>query len=191
MSQQYQYSKEVDPATLARSRSFTTLPVRIHKNDHHAQKASHQFSKEWKRFAKANKFDVNFSQSPMGHFASLVLPECLPERLAFAAKAFDFITAVDDATDLPDSLEEKSTPRPEIKTRRRTRVPQSDDWTSNPKYKKIKARFLLEGIESCGKGLMSMLGSVESFLESNAIYSRECKSLEDYLPLHIVNVGAT
>lgn len=100
MSQQYQYSKEVDRATLARSRSFTTFPVRIHKNDARAQKASRQFVKEWKHVAGNKQFDVNVAQSPVGHFASLALPECLPERLAFAAKAFDYITAVDGTSPL-------------------------------------------------------------------------------------------
>lgn len=93
MSQQYQYSKEVNSAALARSRSFTTFPVRIHKNDARAQKATHQFVKEWKRINQ--RFDVNVAQSPVGHFASLVLPECLPQRLAFASKAFDYVAAID------------------------------------------------------------------------------------------------
>jgi hypothetical protein len=100
MSTQYHYSKEVDSTTLARSRSFTTFPVRIHKNDAQAQKASHQFVKEWKRIVNDKRFDVNVSQSPVGHFASLVLPECLPERLPFAAKGFDYVAAVDGTLSL-------------------------------------------------------------------------------------------
>lgn len=122
MLQQYQHSTEIDSATLARSGSFTTLPVRIHRNDVQAQKASNQFIREWKRIVGDKRFDLNVNQSPVGHVASLMFPECLPERLAFIAKACDFVTAVDgtfslairlcsmltisvDATDLPASQE--------------------------------------------------------------------------------------
>jgi hypothetical protein len=126
MPQQYQYSKEVDCDTIARSRSFTTFPVRIHKNDAQSQRISNQFIKEWKRIIGGDKrFDANVAQSPVGHFVSLAIPECLPERLAFAWKAFDYAVALDgmlslvnnscstltvsvDAKDLPEPLKEAS-----------------------------------------------------------------------------------
>lgn len=93
---QHQYSNELDPAILATSRSFTTLSVRVHKNDARAQKTSKKFAKEWKRIiGDMAKFDVNLAQGPAGHFSSLAVPECPPGRLAFATRAFDYITAVD------------------------------------------------------------------------------------------------
>ncbi|KFX96691.1 hypothetical protein O988_05211 [Pseudogymnoascus sp. VKM F-3808] len=184
MSPEYQFSEEVDPATLQRFNCFTTLPVRLHKNNDIARKAHRQFAKEWKAIIKDEKLDVDFRQSPVGHIASLALPECLPERLAFAAKALDYILAVDDATDLP------SQPRPKSQTKRGIRAPQSHGWRFNTKQKHLQARLLLEGIESCGKGIMDMLGPAQAVLESLTVYSRECTSFDDYISLRIVNMGA-
>jgi hypothetical protein len=48
----------------------------------------------------------------------------------------------------------------------------------------------LDGIETCGKGIMDMLGPAQAVLESLTVYSRECTSFDDYLSLRIVNMGA-
>jgi hypothetical protein len=69
------------------------------------------------------------------------------------------------------------------------RAPQRGDWKSSSRYKRFQARLFLEGLESCGQGLTSMLDSTKLFLEANAVYSRDCTSLEEYLPLRLVNSG--
>ncbi|KFZ18221.1 hypothetical protein V501_01334 [Pseudogymnoascus sp. VKM F-4519 (FW-2642)] len=198
MSLQYQYSQEVDPAEVAKSRSFTTFPVRVHKDNARTQKASNQFIKEWKRIVGDKRFDLNVAQSPVGHFASLLVPECLPERLAFVAKGCDFATAVDGIKRGKQNLhpDDKNTnaikgdvSRTETKSKILTRASQRDDWRSSSRYKRFQAQLFLEGLETCGPGVMSMVASTTAYLESNAIYSRECTSLEDYLPLRIANGG--
>lgn len=74
MLPEYQFSEEIDPATLQRFHCFTTLPVRLHKSNDIARKAHRQFAKEWKAIIKDEMLDVDFRQSPVGHFASLALP---------------------------------------------------------------------------------------------------------------------
>ncbi|KFY29535.1 hypothetical protein V493_02301 [Pseudogymnoascus sp. VKM F-4281 (FW-2241)] len=182
MLQQYQHSTEVDSATLARSGSFTTLPVRIHRNDVQVQKASNQFIREWKRIVGDKRFDLTVSQSPVGHAASLMFPECLPERLAFIAKACDFVTAVDDATDLPTSQEASKifTPHGQILLMQFSRIYHAEKPSPRSQHAHPK--------ENNGTIVLDTGGFRLDFFWKEL---RLCTSLEDYIPLRLVNGAFT
>jgi hypothetical protein len=97
----YQYSTEVDRAVLQTSPFFSTFQTRIHKYDPTARKTSISYLAEWKAASGNLKFNHSGGQGPSGHWASLALPECLPSRLEFLTKVFDYICIEDGLFPVP------------------------------------------------------------------------------------------
>ena len=83
----YRYSDELDAAKRPSS-SFTSLPVRLRKDDSLSQRASAEFQSEWNK--SASQQVVFGSQGIFGHMLSLVLPECPPKMVSVITKLFDY-----------------------------------------------------------------------------------------------------
>ncbi|PGH00565.1 hypothetical protein AJ79_08168 [Helicocarpus griseus UAMH5409] len=179
---QYQYSREIVPATVAKSRSFTSFPVRIHKHDSLAQKASIAFVKEYKNVCGSRLFDSNASQSPIGHFTSLVIPECHPERLALAVKILDLGAIEDDVIELPKSAEEREARYTEA-------VSDGDDWKSKSRYKRFRAYLSLEAYEAYGERAKTLGDLTKKFMEANIVGAADCMTYEEYIPVRIQSFG--
>lgn len=84
----YRYSEELDATTIP-SWSFSSLPVRIRKDDSLSQQASAKFQDEWKKSAPQQESTFG-SQGIFGHLMSLVIPECPPEMVPVFTKVFDY-----------------------------------------------------------------------------------------------------
>jgi hypothetical protein len=83
----YHYSEELDAAKRP-SASFTSLPVRLRKDDSLSQRASAEFQSEWNN--SASQKVVFGSQGIFGHLLSLILPECPPKMVPVFTKFFDY-----------------------------------------------------------------------------------------------------
>lgn len=84
------FSKAIDPHTFSKWPTFMILPVRIHKDDALARKATQRFQAEW-RAANGANLSTFAGENPFGHIASLTIPECIPARLAIMTKAYDYL----------------------------------------------------------------------------------------------------
>lgn len=83
----YLYSEELDAANRPSS-AFTSLPVRLRKDDSLSQRASVEFQSEWNN--SASQQAVFGSRGILGHLVSLVLPECPPGMVPTFTKLSDY-----------------------------------------------------------------------------------------------------
>lgn len=73
----------VDADTVRKTGAFTTLPVRIHKHNVVADKATLESIKDWHDHIGDNWETKSGSAcSPVGNWCSFIFSEALPERLA-------------------------------------------------------------------------------------------------------------
>jgi hypothetical protein len=86
----FQYSKEVPLKTIESTISFTTLPIRVHKDDTRATKASRRFRAAWAAASTDRTQLIRSSETPLGHVISLAVPECPLDRLEVGAKLWDY-----------------------------------------------------------------------------------------------------
>lgn len=82
----YHYSEEFDAAAFP---SFTSLPVRVRKDDSLSSRESAKFLAEWKRVPSKQQPKFG-SRCVIGHLLSLVIPECPPELVPVVTKLFDY-----------------------------------------------------------------------------------------------------
>ncbi|OJJ46868.1 hypothetical protein ASPZODRAFT_141650 [Penicilliopsis zonata CBS 506.65] len=65
---------------------FTTLPIRIHKEDHVAEEGSQRFVQDLNYIVTDKTAPkTGCLSSPVGNYASVIYPECLPDRLEVVA----------------------------------------------------------------------------------------------------------
>jgi hypothetical protein len=112
--EKFRFSTPLSPDELARlaPAAFTTLPVRINRQDQQARKISSQFVKAWRDASQQSPLSKQStidwerlsSSSPIGHLASLVHPGCRPQLLFFMAKVFDYAQIHHGMYILPDSV---------------------------------------------------------------------------------------
>ncbi|PVH95144.1 geranylgeranyl pyrophosphate synthetase [Periconia macrospinosa] len=76
------YSKPLDPDYVKKAGCFTSLPVRVHKDNHLADAATHHLATEW-GYVMENGKAVQHPRlwSTEGDYSSFFYPECIPERL--------------------------------------------------------------------------------------------------------------
>lgn len=86
----FRYSTEVDPVTVRAAGCFTTLPVRFHRDEIDAIRASKRMEKDWELAFGEQPFSEG-CQSPHGHLSAVSLPECIPERIGIATYIMDYM----------------------------------------------------------------------------------------------------
>ena len=76
------YSKPLDPEYIKKAGCFTSLPVRVHKDNHLADAATRHLATEWAHVMENGKA-VQHPRlwSTEGDYSSFFYPECIPERL--------------------------------------------------------------------------------------------------------------
>jgi ophiobolin F synthase len=73
----------IDPADSARTEAFTTLPIRIHKDNNVADAASERLLKDWDHHLQDRQsLNSRTSLSTLGNMCALGFPEVMPERLS-------------------------------------------------------------------------------------------------------------
>lgn len=78
------------PENIAKSCTFTSLPIRIHRDEHLAAAGSDSIDKDWEDVF--GKKPTSFGcRSPYGHLTALSIPEAIPERLAICAYIMDYM----------------------------------------------------------------------------------------------------
>lgn len=78
----FEYCDPVDPAIAEATGCFTTLPIRIHRQDIIANEATLKSMREWGEHI-GDGWDKKWGSalSPVGNWCSFIFPESLPDRL--------------------------------------------------------------------------------------------------------------
>ena len=80
------HSRQLDPEEVRQTGCFTTLPVRIHKQDDIADVASRRLATEWAEvMGDGSKTEPACLYSDKGDYSSFFYPESRPERLGLMA----------------------------------------------------------------------------------------------------------
>lgn len=90
MSDFYYYSKEVPRKTIEGTESFTTLPIRIHRDDARVRKASKRFRAAWAAASTDSTQVMPSIETPFGFALSMTFPECPPSMLDVGARLVDY-----------------------------------------------------------------------------------------------------
>ncbi|KAE8135063.1 isoprenoid synthase domain-containing protein [Aspergillus pseudotamarii] len=187
----YVYSVEVDKSALDGTGFRTTLPIRIHQEDDLARAASAQLLKDYSAATEQKSLDLSLRAScPLGHFASLVIPECCPKKLSYAAKMFEYMNFEDDQLDSPKSAAERHNVSEYIANGERSGFGQicGTIWGLRSKYRRLQISLLVEGIWLCGVGILSMVADFKSFCRMNA-QEAKATSLDEYLVQRLTGGG--
>ena len=98
----YPNSDPVDRLALEASGCLTTLPVRCSKSQDVANSTSRAFCQEWNN--AGIKGDLRHSSfDPKGHFFTLSVPECLPERVEVGTRMYDLAFYNDGLMPVPNA----------------------------------------------------------------------------------------
>lgn len=90
MSESMYTSILISPEEAQKTGCFTTLPIRLHTRDDLANEATDKFVKDWARcIGDGRERTTFFSYSPVGSWASLLIPEAFSERIGILAYLFD------------------------------------------------------------------------------------------------------
>jgi hypothetical protein len=87
---EFSYSKEVPLKDIQGTVSFTTLPIRINKDDWRIRKSSRRFQVAWAAANTDSMESLRSLETPFGHMISMAVPECSPQILEAVAKLCDF-----------------------------------------------------------------------------------------------------
>lgn len=94
------HSRPIDQDDENRKGCFTTLPIRVHKYDHVAERGTQRFAQDWAATvagASGNSTEdeskvisippqvTGCLSSPVGNYAGYLYPECVPDRLEIIA----------------------------------------------------------------------------------------------------------
>ena len=86
---EYQYSDVVDPSTFDYHGLCPPLQTRVSKFDHLSNEGTRTAQDDWRRLVGKRK-DTPGSIGRPFNFISLVIPECLPDRIYLATYANEF-----------------------------------------------------------------------------------------------------
>ncbi|KJZ76731.1 hypothetical protein HIM_04067 [Hirsutella minnesotensis 3608] len=98
---QCQNSDSVEESDIDRSRCFTTIPIRRHKNYNDAGKVSDQLLEDWRKIIGNRATDnyIGIANKEGGIYDSVCFPEARPERLPVAVWITEFGTILDTILD--------------------------------------------------------------------------------------------
>lgn len=91
----FQYSVEVDPASVKSFSCLTSLPIRINVRNQLADELCHQFLKDIQEVIGSSIYSPCLSLSPVGNCVALFVPECLPEFLQPMVNVLNLVWFVD------------------------------------------------------------------------------------------------
>ncbi|KAE8363230.1 isoprenoid synthase domain-containing protein [Aspergillus caelatus] len=186
----YEYSVEVDKSALEGTGFCITFPIRVHREDGLARAVSAQFLQDYSAATEQKSLDLSLGAScPLGHFASLVIPECCPKRLPYAAKMFEYMHFEDDRLEAPKSATERQNVSEYIAFGMPSSFGQiwGKIWGSCSKYRRLQISLLVEGIWQCGAGILSMVAHFRDVCGENA-QDNKLTTFDEYLE-HRVTVG--
>lgn len=79
----WQYSRPIDDETIKKTPSFTTLPIRINKQNDVADEATKRALRDWDHYVNDGLAKTALiSISELGNLGAFAYPEVPPERLA-------------------------------------------------------------------------------------------------------------
>ncbi|KAE8354291.1 isoprenoid synthase domain-containing protein [Aspergillus coremiiformis] len=172
------HSQPLDAAAQQQNDLFTTLPARIHKYDHVAQRGSDRFLEDLTATLDSEeaKSKTSYLTSPVGNYASFLYPECMPERLEIVAYLTELGNFHDDqaesknsapVTDKPEALVES--PRAEAR-------------------KKLLEKVTADLTDKDGLEIIDCYRS--NWLVTPDVPTAEnCANLDDYVARRRLNVG--
>ncbi|KFY96141.1 hypothetical protein V498_02873 [Pseudogymnoascus sp. VKM F-4517 (FW-2822)] len=187
----FRYSKPLEEVYPKSTDSFTILPCRVGLQDDGVRGAVQRLYADSTIMKTLNKSTMGSSiaglDSPFGHFASLIYPECIPERLEIAAMIVETGTILDDILD-DDSYaalkEDVGNALMGVKF-------VAGDSPLKTAIEKWVAIFFLEMVGRYGKEGRILLRSCQSGwlgeLETTAAGGGKASSYEDYLTRRIHN----
>ena len=86
---EYKYSTLVDPSSYETLGLCDTIPLRVHKNAHLADRGSRQAQADWRKLVgKVENFTG--CMGPRFNGIAVAVPECRPERLEVIAYSNEF-----------------------------------------------------------------------------------------------------
>ncbi|KAJ6099240.1 isoprenoid synthase domain-containing protein [Penicillium canescens] len=170
----YQYSEELDATSRANSPSFTTLPVRIRKDNSRSQKICAKFLAAW------SKIGVKYSSTPVGtqcsfgHFVSLVIPECPPDKIALITKLCDYGFIENDLLETPDLVQV---------------VGHTGPRSFNPKYEAIRQEVVEEMLDIDHPMMMSLMVFYQEYWMAKLNDAPSPSTFEEYIQQRLVHSG--
>ncbi|KAF4276289.1 hypothetical protein CNMCM8812_002246 [Aspergillus fumigatus] len=164
----WDHSRPIDDETIKKTPSFTTLPIRINKENDVADAATRRALRDWDHCLHdglAQKVQISFSD--LGNLGAFAYPEVPPERLAILTYLTDLGMLHDDGYEAMDMDQARTEhrefgslfdPNEQLPLRRGTRA---------PKLKKLVSQILLEAIridrDMGGEGKVPQFKSLEEY----------------------------
>ncbi|KAI9774496.1 MAG: hypothetical protein M1839_001684 [Geoglossum umbratile] len=187
----FTHSIPIDPAEVRKTGSFTTLPVRIHRQNDLADAANHKLLKDWDRYIGDGQEKKTFgSLCELGNLCALVCPEVEPERLRVLAYGVELGFIHDDASEAM-GIDEAMAEHDDFGASLDIHNKQKPRGSRSTKLKRLAAQLLLDCISIDRELGIYMLEKYQK--DWVAVMEKpdmgDFKSLEEYYEFRRVNIG--
>ncbi|RDH38420.1 isoprenoid synthase domain-containing protein [Aspergillus welwitschiae] len=198
----WQYSRPIDDETIKKTPSFTTLPIRINKQNDVADEATKRALRDWDHYVNDGLAKTALiSISELGNLGAFAYPEVPPERLAILTYLTDLGMLHDDVYEALDMDQARAEHRDlGALFDPHGQQPSSSRSTRAPKLKKLVSQILLEAIridrdlgmymfDMYNKGWLSAAGGKEgkapqfNSLEEYQAYRRDDFGIRAFWPM--------
>ncbi|KAF6809680.1 geranylgeranyl pyrophosphate synthase [Colletotrichum sojae] len=194
----WEHSTDVDHEVALSTGCFTTLPIRIHRQNNIADDATKQSVQDWGSYIGDGwESKSGSSWSPVGNWGAFIFPESLPERLGVITYLANMGNIHDDLCDeLPyeEAVKEHSSLSQAMELNGgQMGEPRQGSKSSDRsiKMKRYISKCLLEAMEIDRTRALRMINSYRSkwldVMESGDV--NEMKTLEEYLVFRNLNGG--
>jgi hypothetical protein len=183
----FRYSRPID-ITVA-PECFTTLTVRIHKDEKLAENATTKLLEEYTPYSKQNgQTPEQLTANRFGHFTALTFPESLPERLELVAYINDLAFFHDDSTEGMDIVR-ANIEHEELIHAIRPDVSPTLQTQSVVKKQKLLQKFIQKFMAVDPALSLEVFLEYEKFLKAVDSSDKRFSTLDEYLPYRIDNAG--
>ncbi|KAL3708899.1 hypothetical protein TMatcc_002687 [Talaromyces marneffei ATCC 18224] len=168
------YSTIVDPSTYDDLGLCSSLPLRVHKFAHLADKGARRAQEDWKRMVGPIK---NFTGclSPRFNGIAVAVPECIPERLEIVTYANEFAFLHDDILDNVGKEEGDN---------------ENNEMAAG--FESMQAKLILELLVVNEPQAMVLLKCWEGLVKGESGSQHfNFRTLDEHLPHRVVNLGQT
>ncbi|POS72147.1 polyprenyl synthetase [Diaporthe helianthi] len=187
------FSTPVPELALQQSGSFTKFETVVHKNYKICRVAAEQIQAEFNKAMNTDIITNTVATVPglgLVHFLAFTIPNCLPERLVALVRFAEFTLLNDDFYDIAKN-EEINKINADIQSVLATETESrtAESLSNMTKSKQLQASLILDMINIDSELAMDIMTTYSKGLELATFPPDTLKTLEDYLPVRMVNSG--
>ncbi|KIK55691.1 hypothetical protein GYMLUDRAFT_248501 [Collybiopsis luxurians FD-317 M1] len=187
---EFRYSTKLDPSTYDTEGLCDGIDLRKHNFTFLEDRGAIRAQADWTKYVSAVA-DYRGTLGPEYSFISVIIPECLPDRLEIVAYANEFGVLYDDVIEFLDQEQNDELKQTLLEGAQSSVITTNNSQTMQVGKRKIVSQILLEMLAIDRDCAINLMKTWAKFLElgSSRQQDKTFRTLEEYLPYRMHDVG--